>query len=46
MKEISKEELQSINGGFSLLAAVGVVAAGVFLVGVVDGYVRPKKCDE
>ena len=46
MKEMSKEELQSINGGISLLAAAGLVAAGVFLVGVVDGYVRPKKCNE
>ena len=46
MKEISKEELQDINGGFSLLAAAGIIAAGVFLVGVVDGYVRPKKCNE
>lgn len=46
MKEISKEELQDINGGFSLLAAAGIVAAGVFLIGVVDGYVRPKKCNE
>ena len=46
MKEISKEELQNINGGFSLLAAAGIIAAGVFLVGVVDGYVRPKKCNE
>ena len=29
-----------------LLAAAGIIAAGVFLVGVVDGYVRPKKCNE
>ena len=29
MKEMSKEELQSINGGISLLAAAGLVAAGV-----------------
>ena len=46
MKEISKEELQELDGGFSLLAAAGIVAAGVFIVGVVDGYVRPKKCNE
>lgn len=46
MKEISKEELQEINGGFSIWAALGLVAGGVFLIGVIDGYVRPKKCNE
>ena len=43
MKEISKEELQDINGGFSLLAAAGIVAAGVFLIGVVDGVIALKE---
>lgn len=47
IKEISKDELQNINGGgISLLGAAGLVAGAVFLIGVIDGYVRPKKCND
>lgn len=47
MKEIGKEELKNIDGGgLSLLGAIGLIGAGIFLIGVIDGYVRPKKCDE
>ena len=43
MKEISKEELQEINGGFSIWAALGLVAGGVFLIGVIDGVIALKE---
>lgn len=47
IKEISKDELQKINGGgLSLLGVAGIVAGAVFLIGVIDGYVRPKKCND
>ena len=47
MKQISKEELENINGGgLSLLGAAGIIAGAVFIIGVIDGYVRPKKCNE
>lgn len=47
MKEVSKEELKKINGGgISVLTAIGISAAVIFIIGVIDGYVRPKKCDE
>ena len=47
MKKISKDELQSINGGgLSLLGAAGLIAGAVFIIGVIDGYVNPKKCNE
>ena len=47
MERINKEELKNIDGGgLSLLGIAGIVAAAVFIIGVVDGYVRPKKCDE
>ena len=47
MEKINKEELQNIDGGgLSLLGVAGIVAAAVFLIGVIDGYVRPKKCNE
>lgn len=47
IKEISKDELKKIDGGgISLLGVAGIVAGAVFLIGVIDGYVRPKKCNE
>ena len=47
IKQISNDELQKINGGgLSILAVAGIVSGAVFLIGVIDGYVRPKKCNE
>ena len=47
MEQINKEELKNINGGgLSLLGAAGLIAGAVFLIGVIDGYVNPKKCNE
>ena len=43
--ELTKEELKQINGGgisFGVLAGIG--AGLMFIIGVVDGYVRPLKC--
>lgn len=44
MRNLDKKELQNIQGGglgIGLLICAGVV----FLVGVIDGYVRPMKCN-
>ncbi len=43
MKELEKKELMKINGGgWGIGIAVG---AGItFLIGVIDGFVRPLKC--
>lgn len=47
IKKISKEELKKINGGgLSGVAIAGIIAGAIFLIGVIDGYVRPKKCNE
>lgn len=46
MKEVSREELKNVNGGLSAFVYLGIVAAAIFVIGVIDGYVRPKKCDE
>ena len=47
MEQISKEELKNIDGGgLSLLGAAGIIAGAVFLIGVIDGYINPKKCNE
>ena len=45
IEKISKEELQKMNGG-GFLGIAGIVTGIVFLIGVIDGYVRPKKCNE
>lgn len=43
--EITKEELKQINGGaFHLGIGLGIAAGITFLIGVIDGYVRPLAC--
>lgn len=45
MKELKKEELLNINGGgFHIGIGVGIVAGITFLIGLIDGYVRPLAC--
>lgn len=45
MIKIEKTELMSINGGgFSLGACFGISSLVVFIIGVIDGFVRPFKC--
>ena len=44
MKKLDNCELRSINGGGIGIAFL--VGAGItFLIGVIDGYVRPLKCN-
>jgi len=42
---LKEQELMNINGGakYSLIAVVGAI--GVFIVGVIDGILRPLKCN-
>ena len=45
MKELKKEELININGGaVSWSLITGISAVVVFIVGIIDGIVRPVKC--
>lgn len=45
MKEIKEEELKNIEGGGISIGTVLALAGGVvFLIGVMDGYLRPLKC--
>lgn len=42
---LNNEELLNIYGGAISIGIVSIVIAGiVFLVGVIDGYMRPLKC--
>jgi len=46
MKKINDNELEQINGGgFSWGIAAGVVAAITFIVGIIEGYTNPIKCN-
>lgn len=41
---LETKELNSIHGGFGWSIIVGLGALITFVIGVVDGYVRPLKC--
>lgn len=43
--ELSKNELLEVNGGIGAWAVVGIIAGIIFIVGAIDGYVRPLKCN-
>ena len=46
MKRLNNEEMMNIKGGaigWKILAAIG--AGAIFIIGVVDGFINPKKCN-
>jgi len=47
MKRLNDEEMIEVQGGaFSYKALLGLVGAGiVFLIGVIDGLINPRKCN-
>ncbi|MCM1371203.1 MAG: class IIb bacteriocin, lactobin A/cerein 7B family [Clostridium sp.] len=46
MKNLTNEELKKVNGGGISLGVGLLIAAGVvFLIGAIDGYVRPLRCN-
>ena len=46
MKNLTKEELNQVVGGGNGVAIGLLIAAGVtFVIGIIDGYVRPLKCN-
>ena len=43
--ELKQEELTSINGGAFKYGIIGAfVIAGTFIIGIVDGFLRPYPC--
>ena len=43
---LKKEELNEVIGGGSSLSILGIIGAiGVFIAGVVDGFLRPLRCN-
>ena len=46
MIEIQKKQLLEIKGGASKLGiAASIIAGVIFVIGVIDGYVRPLRCN-
>lgn len=45
MRELDSSEEMSIYGGVSPWVIAGIGAGLVFLIGVIDGFVRPLKCN-
>lgn len=45
MKELGNLELHDITGGGGIAWGAVIVAGITFLIGVIDGYVRPLKCN-
>lgn len=43
--ELSKNELMNVKGGIGAWTVIGIIAGVIFIIGVVDGYVRPLKCN-
>ena len=48
MKVLESNELMRINGGGGvfLQVAAGFAAVGIFLIGVLDGFLRPLACNK
>lgn len=46
MKNLNKQDLKQIYGGGFNLSIAALIGAGItFLIGVIDGYVRPLACN-
>lgn len=45
MKELDTKELKSVSGGFNIVTGLLMAAGITFIIGVIDGYVRPLKCN-
>lgn len=45
MKELNDKELMSVNGGFNIGLGIAIGAGITFIIGVIDGFVRPLKCN-
>ena len=46
MKELTKKEMQKIEGGVSPTVIVTAVTAIItFIIGALEGYSNPKKCN-
>ncbi len=45
MKNLSDNELLSINGGFAKTIWGGIIIGVVFVASIIYGYINPNKCN-
>ena len=45
MKELSVNEMHDVKGGSKAVVGLAIVAGITFLIGVIDGFVRPLRCN-
>lgn len=45
MKELSVNEMHDVKGGNHAVVGLAIVAGITFLIGVIDGFVRPLRCN-
>lgn len=44
MKTLTTKQLKEIKGGWSLASILGIGSFFTFIIGVIDGYIRPLAC--
>lgn len=46
MKELTNDELNNISGGFAFTSKLLILGGLItFFIGLIDGYIRPIKCN-
>lgn len=45
MTDLTTRELKQTEGGVSAGLVIAIIAGIIFIVGVIDGYIRPLKCN-
>ena len=47
MKKLNNEEMLNINGGGISIKLAGLIGGAiVFVIGVIDGFLNPRKCNK
>ena len=44
--QLTKKELNEISGGISIKLAIIIGGAITFIIGIIDGIIRPLKCNK
>ena len=44
MYNLNNNELMAISGGIGMWGIVAIIGGIVFIIGLIDGFVRPLKC--
>jgi len=45
MQALTNEQLHAIHGGIGFWAVAGIISGITFIIGLLDGFVRPLKCN-